>query len=503
MSRMAAMTRIGLFISFLSLLFTSATEAEEHPLFRADNMQLLTIEDGLPQNNVRCIEEDEYGFLWICTGGGLVRYDGYELETINKDYEGNALTNTRVRDIEIIDGIVWIGTEEGLNYFDLSTGLFHPTNEIFRKQFIYFIESNSTTIAIGTKEGLFLLDRKSSKFQQKVFIEGIKARDGVFNGTDIFVANYGYGILKVALKNGEVLNEFKAENSDNLFIDLNLSNSKIYAATYNSGSYILDLEFNDYQHIKICELGAECENSINNYFVDFIDGNSWVSTEDGLYDFYNKRLVKFTDYFTNKYATNQAIVLHKTNAHIFFGLNPGGLLVYKRPNKSIKVYNYIENITQDKSIYDITKHSDDIVLATYGGLYKIGKGGELSPLSENNTLLTNNLDKVHQLESYDNKLFIGNRYGLFKYEPHDNSIDKVSDFSDLVTVIRVIGRDVYVGFERFGLFKLITRGNKFKLIQVSTVNKVNDLAIKGDVFYLTMLSKFLKQTTFSCPSHTG
>lgn len=36
---------------------------------------------GLPSNSVYHIFQDSKGFIWIATGEGLVRYDGYEYKT--------------------------------------------------------------------------------------------------------------------------------------------------------------------------------------------------------------------------------------------------------------------------------------------------------------------------------------------------------------------------------------------------------------------------------------
>lgn len=39
-----------------------------------------TIEDGLPSNNVYCVEQDAQGFIWLGTDAGLSRFDGYEFK---------------------------------------------------------------------------------------------------------------------------------------------------------------------------------------------------------------------------------------------------------------------------------------------------------------------------------------------------------------------------------------------------------------------------------------
>jgi ligand-binding sensor domain-containing protein len=40
-------------------------------------------DNGLPQNSVKDIIKDKYGFIWLSTENGLVRYDGYNFVTYN------------------------------------------------------------------------------------------------------------------------------------------------------------------------------------------------------------------------------------------------------------------------------------------------------------------------------------------------------------------------------------------------------------------------------------
>jgi signal transduction histidine kinase/ligand-binding sensor domain-containing protein len=55
-----------------------------------------TIEDGLVNNDVLQIRQDSRGFLWICTRGGLSRYDGARFTNFTTS---NGLTNDMINDI--------------------------------------------------------------------------------------------------------------------------------------------------------------------------------------------------------------------------------------------------------------------------------------------------------------------------------------------------------------------------------------------------------------------
>jgi signal transduction histidine kinase/ligand-binding sensor domain-containing protein len=81
-----------------------------------------TTQNGLPCDKVICVSEDATGNLWFGTGGcGVIRYDGRAFTQFTKaeglsDNYVNSLWNNPTSDTSGI----WIGTDFGLNYADLS-----------------------------------------------------------------------------------------------------------------------------------------------------------------------------------------------------------------------------------------------------------------------------------------------------------------------------------------------------------------------------------------------
>ena len=74
-----------------------------------------------------CLAQDEFGFMWFGSnhGGGLYRYDGYELNSfvIDPDDMRTSLASNRVVNILTPnDGHIYIGSWGGLNIMDLVTG---------------------------------------------------------------------------------------------------------------------------------------------------------------------------------------------------------------------------------------------------------------------------------------------------------------------------------------------------------------------------------------------
>ncbi len=72
---------IRLLASIISLtLSLMASGAFQAPDF---NFTHLTTDAGLPSNCVRAIVQDEDGFMWFGSDGGLVRYDGSSPKVFN------------------------------------------------------------------------------------------------------------------------------------------------------------------------------------------------------------------------------------------------------------------------------------------------------------------------------------------------------------------------------------------------------------------------------------
>ena len=72
--------------------------------------------DGLPSGYIQRVFEDSRGYLWICTFGGLSRFDGRNFK--NYDIKDGLPGNFCDDICEDRLGNLWIGTRRGLCYFD-------------------------------------------------------------------------------------------------------------------------------------------------------------------------------------------------------------------------------------------------------------------------------------------------------------------------------------------------------------------------------------------------
>ncbi|UII31416.1 ATP-binding protein [Fulvivirga ulvae] len=181
----------------------------------------LTIDNGLSQNTVMSITQDDQGFLWVATQDGLNRYDGYEFITYTNDlknhntllhnyttevlnYGQNRLLVSTIVGLDLVDissddfthlragsgtqqlsandvncilvdsqGVLWAGTADGLNRIDSVGGevvyFRHKNNDpssLSSSVITALFEDHENNLWVGTEEGLNKYSRQKGKFQR-------------------------------------------------------------------------------------------------------------------------------------------------------------------------------------------------------------------------------------------------------------------------------------------------------------------------------------------------
>lgn len=171
------------------------------------NFSYLTADDGMAQNTVDYIYQDSRGMMWFATWNGLNRFDGYRFTRYSTQPGPDALNSLFVRTLaEDTCFHLWIGTEEGVQILDLSSGhMVRPeqaaiaSNPIFSTQVNALLCDREGRIWIGSSEGLALvsMDREGA----------IHTIDWLRKGSDASVCSLCLatdGTLWVGYQSGEI-----------------------------------------------------------------------------------------------------------------------------------------------------------------------------------------------------------------------------------------------------------------------------------------------------------
>ena len=82
--------------------------------------EFFTTQQGLSSSKVSCIAGDDRGFIWIGTGDGLNKYDGYSFTVYKmKNNDSTSLLSNQILSLYSDSRhCLWIGTSKGLQYYD-------------------------------------------------------------------------------------------------------------------------------------------------------------------------------------------------------------------------------------------------------------------------------------------------------------------------------------------------------------------------------------------------
>ncbi len=124
--------------------------------------------DQLPVDEVRCMHQDKLGFMWLGTGNGLYRYDGYHVKSyLNTQQTPDLLSSESVSCLADDGASLWIGTKKGLNRMDLRTGFtraYHfadfDNSDIVNRLLI----TSDNDLWVGTEGGLYHYDKAADRF---------------------------------------------------------------------------------------------------------------------------------------------------------------------------------------------------------------------------------------------------------------------------------------------------------------------------------------------------
>lgn len=323
---------LTLFYLAVSILSFSQTELLKN---------FLTVEVGLSHNEVTSIVQDNDGFIWIGTRGGLNRYDGYEFKIYNQvPGDSSSLVNPSVESLFVdSNGKIWIGTKSGgISKYDPISGIFknivsnykHSSEILPGNRILCFHEDMQGRIWMGTwEDGLIVYDEKLnfSKIylpgrminvivesdEGKIWIgestglyEYIESEDRLQRHNTGAIQKMAYdkklnslwlvhggqgGFRKFDLRN-HILTQYRIHSSIPELPDVNYpfesilidSKDRIWIGSWGTGLFLFDKKSEEFQTYQIYPENGGTFNkdydAILNIFED-ADGNIWLGTNGG------------------------------------------------------------------------------------------------------------------------------------------------------------------------------------------------------------------------------
>jgi diguanylate cyclase (GGDEF)-like protein len=138
------------------------------PVFPLDlRFERLTRDDGLTNSSISSILQDQWGFMWFGTQGGLHRWDGYSFKVYGYEpFSENCLSHNLIQTMHLDPNgeVIWIGTYGGLNRFHIQNETFtvyaHDPkipSSLSNNTVVSILRDNDGWLWVGTLDGLNLM----------------------------------------------------------------------------------------------------------------------------------------------------------------------------------------------------------------------------------------------------------------------------------------------------------------------------------------------------------
>ena len=430
----------GILLLWMSALATVCQGRPDHPIFNK-----LTTNNGLSHNTVYTIVQDKKGFMWFGTREGLNRYDGNTIVTFYADpRDSSKLISNQITALEMgSDGLLYIGTPQGLHVYHDSQGTFKRIyhNKVQPGFVNKILKTADGELLIGTSKGLFELENGQTELVQLMrdtnVIDLVEFRRGVF-----WVSTLQK--LLMINRDGEVLREHTALHSaskqsvsldNNIYCLFKDSFGELWLGSKKNGLFKYDLEKDSFKAVVTPGRFNPLESNVIRALSEDARRRLWIGTESGLfiYDPVGESFQYYTQSFDQSPTTlsDKAIyAIYKSKEGIMWvGTYFGGLNIVKPREKGFK------SLTADggkkqlngKAISDIIQDKrGNLWIATEDGGVNIWdrKTGSLSYLKSERGRNSLSVNNVHALfEDTQDIFWIGTFLGgLNRYDQKNKTI---------------------------------------------------------------------------------
>ena len=310
----------------------------------------ISTKDGLSQSSPNCIVQDSEGILWIGTEDGLNKYDGY-IFTVYKPEVNNSssISNNRIKCLtEDDEDNLWIGTNGGgLNIYNRKYDSFSQfkgfDSTLFQAEVIncLYREKNGTIWA-GTLSGLYKIDK-----------------------TKHLVTSYTNNPFNSSSVSSDVINCLTSPETGYLWIGTEYGLNKMNINRESFTWYFHD--DNDEKSIS--------NNSILSLFIDRTN-SLWIGTSNGinLYDGSNDHFIRLTlpEFIehngTDIYSVNS--IAEDLDGNIWLGTFGKGLYIYYKSTDQIVSFTYNHNNPNSISNNEILS-----IFKDFSGIMWVGSNG--------------------------------------------------------------------------------------------------------------------------------
>lgn len=376
------------FLFFVTLFFLTSTVFSQRYAFIS-----YSTSEGLPQSQVNTIVQDDDGYLWLGTLGGLAKFDGKKFNSFGKS---DGLLNNRITHVEIIEEQLYVGHDKGVSY-QCAIDSFCPINfpKDVTSRDVTGIQLHNGEIYVATNgSGLFLLNKQSNSLR---YVEDSPNRIRS-------LVNYSNS-LYLATRNGVIKfdDQFSPVEAipDGSYSSIVVQRDNLVFTSYDGVLMQYSLKSGEVK--KILE---EVDTPFRNVTIDS-HGHYWLNSKYGVVQFKKDKTLKFTEQ-TGLPINDVNIVFEDREKNIWFGTGGKGLL--KFTGDVFTHFNEKSNLPSDLVISLLKDKNNKLWLSTLDkGICTIDQDGNVSEESYVPSIVWN-------MEQTNDLILFGSNFGLHVYD---------------------------------------------------------------------------------------
>ncbi len=463
----------------------------------------ISISDGLSQNTVLSIVQDEAGNMWFGTLDGLNKFDAYDFTVYrNNPKDSTSLGDNSVRTLMCDSmGRLWAGTDSGLSMYDCSKDRFRNWTA---PQVTGIIEMDGKRLMLGTENSLMMFDSEDLRFIDgdiPSYMSGMSVKTLYRHDDNIYIATSDSGLFVYSIESGEfrrvsfftsgdMANVMLAEGPDVLWVGtegcglfrLDFSRSEVRNWRYSSSggpssiasNYVRSLGFDDsgrlwigtFSGLNIMEegrmssfhnepfiSGTLAQNSVRSIFADN-QGGMWLGTYFGGVSYWNPLKNRFKNIrrTLSDNSLNDNIVsciVEDDEGLLWIGTNSGGVNMYDPVKKEFR--HYLMRVSNReggmesndvKAIYPDPSSPYVYIGVHAGGLNVLNRvTGGIEALGRSGGTAPVNVYSV--ISADESHLWIGSLEGLWLFDKHARTFSR-ADYAgpDMPQRVKALYRDM-------------------------------------------------------------
>lgn len=366
------------------------------------------IKQGLPDNTVNCIAQDNRGFIWTGTSNGLAQFDGMFFTMFrHSNNDTTSISNNNVHSLLAAEHGLYIATDYGVNYYSYMDSKFHRCKIKAKHK-----TGNSFISLVETSGGVFVFDdlgRLYRSADNKTQFNSIPTSAPVLaiatSGNRLFVVMNGCVAMYTA-DGSKMLSSIALSTNTSTSYNASYSHNinRLYVGRGVGGpAHVFALNGNKLQlvdeHVPmslkaVCDYGEGvafatdgygvvvrrngvdqhinenndhiCGDAVYSLFVDH-GGNMWIGTYRNGLTLYGARRALFATLSVKAknlpYDLVTAVASQGDN--IYIGMDGGGMGVYSISKKSLTAYTSANSSMWGDNIVSMTSDQNTVWMAVY------------------------------------------------------------------------------------------------------------------------------------------